>query len=126
VARKPAPSTQVQKSASERGVNPCNTPDPGFGIYGKWEGGISMGQFIMPVHGGITQKGEFDVMIHFHGHEPVRKEWVQVMDGALLVGIDLGLGSSRPPMCSRAWWRASSARSPRKRARSRRTYGTSG
>jgi hypothetical protein len=93
VARKPAPSTQVQKSASERGVNPCDTPDPGFGIYGKWQGGISMGQFIMPVHGGVTSKGDFDVMIHFHGHEPVRKEWVQVMDGAVLVGIDLGLGS---------------------------------
>jgi hypothetical protein len=93
VARKPAPSTQVQKSASERGVNPCNTPDPGFGVYGKWEGGITMGQFIMPVRGGITPKGDFDVMIHFHGHEPVRKEWVQVMDGAVLVGIDLGLGS---------------------------------
>jgi len=69
------------------------TPDPGFGVYAKWEGGIGMGQFIMPVRGGLTSRGDFDLMIHFHGHEPVRKEWVQVMDGAVLVGIDLGLGS---------------------------------
>ena len=40
-----------------------------------------------------TSNGGFDVMFHFHGHEPVRKEWVQVMDGAVLVGIDLGIGS---------------------------------
>ena len=52
-----------------------------------------MGQFIMPLHGGVTSKGDFDLMIHFHGHEAVRKEWVQVMDGAVLVGIDLGIGS---------------------------------
>ena len=93
IARKPAKDTQVQTSAADRGVNPCMTPDPGFGVYGKWEGGIGMGQFIMPVKGGLTAKGEFDLMIHFHGHEPVRKEWVQVMDGAVLVGIDLGIGS---------------------------------
>lgn len=93
VARKPARTTQVQKTAAARGVNPCMTPDPGFGVYGKWQGGIGMGQFIMPVRGGINRKGEFDLMIHFHGHEPVRKEWVQVMDGAVLVGIDLGIGS---------------------------------
>src|SRR4051812_34187216 len=93
IARKPAPETQVQTSSADRGINPCMTPDPGFGVYGKWEGGIGMGQFIMPVRGGLTPKGEFDLMVHFHGHEPVRKEWVQVMDGAVLVGIDLGIGS---------------------------------
>ena len=93
IARKPAPGTQVQKSIAERGINPCLTPDPGFGIYAKWEGGIGMGQFIMPIHGGLTPRGDFDLMVHFHGHEAVRKEWVQVMDGAVLAGIDLGLGS---------------------------------
>ena len=29
VLNKPAPETQTQKTAAERGVNPCNTPDPG-------------------------------------------------------------------------------------------------
>jgi hypothetical protein len=93
VAPKPAPETQVQKTVEERGINPCDTPDPGFGNYGHWEQGITMGQFIMPLHGGVKSNGDFDVMIHFHGHEPARKEWVKVMDRAVLVGIDLGLGS---------------------------------
>jgi hypothetical protein len=32
-------------------------------------------------------------MLHFHGHEAARKEWVQVMDDAVLFGVDLGIGS---------------------------------
>lgn len=91
--RKPGPATQKQKSADERGVNPCNTPDPGFGVYSKWNRGVSLGQMILPVRGGVGAGGEFDAVIHFHGHEAVRKEWVKVMDGAMLVGIDLGNGS---------------------------------
>jgi hypothetical protein len=91
---KPPVWTQVQKTPKERGgVNPCLTPDPGFGIYDPWRRGISMGQLIMPGRGGITKSGAFDVMIHFHGHEAARKEWVRVMDGAVFVGIDLGIGS---------------------------------
>lgn len=93
VPDKPPPSTQVQKSSKERGVNPCNTPDPGFGIYRQWNRHLLMGQFIVPQKGGFTKNGSFDVMIHFHAHEAVRKEWVQVMDGAVLVGITLGTGS---------------------------------
>ena len=91
---KPPRWTQVQKSSAERGgVNPCNSPDPGFGIYTQWKRGITMGQWIAPQRGGITASGRFDLMIHFHGHEPARKEWVRVMEGAVLVGIDLGTGS---------------------------------
>jgi len=93
VVAPPASWTQTQKTAKERGVNPCNTPDQGFGIYDRWDRSPSMGQMITPQKGGITKSGQFDVMFHFHGHEAVRKEWVQVMDGAVLVGIDLGNGS---------------------------------
>jgi hypothetical protein len=32
-------------------------------------------------------------MFHFHGHEAVRKEWVTIMDGAVLASVDLGIGS---------------------------------
>lgn len=92
--RKPTQRTQTQKDSDERGgINPCNTKDVGFGIYDSWSRGISMGQMIIPARGGVSKSGRFDVMIHFHGHEAVRKEWVKVMDGAVLVGIDLGIGS---------------------------------
>ncbi|MDF3066867.1 MAG: uncharacterized protein K0R38_2468 [Polyangiaceae bacterium] len=93
VAKKPPPSTQTSKSIAERGGNPCNTPDPGFGIYDKWTRGIDMGQLVMPTSKRFARGGQFDVVFHFHGHEAARKEWITVMDGAVLVGIDLGLGS---------------------------------
>lgn len=91
--QKPPQRTQTQKSAKDRGVNPCMTPDPGYGVYDKWSRAPLMGQMISPGRGGITKSGSFDVNFHFHGHEPIRKEWTRVMNGAVLVGIDLGLGS---------------------------------
>lgn len=90
--QKPAPSTQVQKSSAERGVNPCNTPDPGFGSYDRWiKNGMAM--VLVPHRGAVNAAGEFDVVFHFHGHEPARKEWVQAMNGVVLVGVTLGVGS---------------------------------
>jgi len=91
--QKPAPSTQVSKSAAERGVNPCNTPDPGFGSYEHWKKSSSLGLLLLPHRGGVNRAGEFDVVFHFHGHEPARKEWVQAMSGVVLVGMTLGVGS---------------------------------
>ena len=94
VTAKPPRRTQTQKNPKDRGgVNPCLTKDPGFGIYSRWDRSVSIGQMIAPQRGGLTRSGRFDVMFHFHGHEPVRKEWVKVMRGPVLVGIDLGLGS---------------------------------
>lgn len=89
VTRKPEPWTQKQKSADERGENPCNTQDPGFGTFEPWSRDVSMGQLLAPK----ARRRVYDVMIHFHGHEPARKEWVRVMDGTVLVGIDLGVSS---------------------------------
>jgi hypothetical protein len=74
------------------GPNPCMTPDPGFGVYDKWEN-VAMGQMIAPQAGGIRKDGGFDLVVHFHGHEPIRKEFVKTGGGAVLVGIDLGIGS---------------------------------
>jgi hypothetical protein len=75
------------------GVHPCMTPDPGFGVYSRWASNISMGQYLAPEKGGVTKAGSFDVIVHFHGHEAVRKEFVKTADGIVLVGIDLGIGS---------------------------------
>ncbi|AKT39444.1 hypothetical protein [Chondromyces crocatus] len=75
------------------GINPCMTPDPGFGVHDRWSRAPSMGQMISPHKGGLTKSGGFDVIIHFHGHEAVRKEFVKSENGMVLVGIDLGIGS---------------------------------
>ena len=88
----PAPKPVAKKRRG--GINPCMTPDPGFGIYDPWSGsGMSMGQVLMPHQGGISKSGQFDVIFHFHGHEPIRKEFVKTAKGIVLVGIDLGIGS---------------------------------
>ena len=89
--RKPA----KKRPAKERrgGIHPCMTPDPGFGIYDGWSTAPSVGQMIAPHKGGITKSGGFDLVVHFHGHEPIRKEFVKTAKGPVLVGIDLGIGS---------------------------------
>lgn len=84
----------AHKKPRRGGINPCMTPDPGFGIYDRWNGsGMSIGQVLLPHQGGISKSGQFDVVIHFHGHEPIRKEFVKTAKGIVLVGIDLGIGS---------------------------------
>lgn len=74
------------------GINPCMTPDPGFGIYDGWQS-VSLGHMIAPHKGGLTKGGGFDLIVHFHGHEAIRKELVKTAKGVVLVGIDLGIGS---------------------------------
>lgn len=74
-------------------MNPCDSPDPGFGSYEPWNKAPSMGQMLVPRRGAVNKRGEFDVVFHFHGHEPARKEWVRVMKHSVFVGITLGVGS---------------------------------
>ncbi len=74
-------------------VDPCNTPDEGFGVYDPWDTSISKGQMLAPQMGGVTKDGGFDLIVHFHGHEPIRKEFAPVGGGIVLVGIDLGVRS---------------------------------
>ena len=77
----------------KRKVNPCMTPDPGWGIYDKWDRGVSVGQMLAPQRGGLTRGGGFDLIVHFHGHYPIRKEYVKTAEGTVMVAIDLGVGS---------------------------------
>jgi len=95
VSEPPPQNTQTQKSVKARGgINPCLTKDPGYGVYDRWnKSGLSMGQALIPGRGGVTRSGRFDVMFHFHGHDPARKEWVRVMNGTVFVGLTLGIGS---------------------------------
>ena len=94
IPEKPSDKSQTQKTPKERGgVNPCNTEDKGLGIYEPWNRAPSMGQMLLPGRGGVTKDGRFDVVIHFHGHDPARKEFTKVANGQVFVGITLGIGS---------------------------------
>ena len=87
------PSAARPNRGAGGGLNPCMTPDPGWGVYGRWSRNISMGQLLAPQRGGLTRSGGFDLIVHFHGHYPVRKEFVKTAKGVVLAAIDLGVGS---------------------------------
>lgn len=91
------PTNTGHKRGSSRGrpggINPCMTPDPGFGLYDGWSRKVSMGQLLAPQKGGVSPSGAFDLIVHFHGHEALRKEFVKSANGIILVAIDLGIGS---------------------------------
>jgi hypothetical protein len=91
-SEKPA-KRRAPKKPRRGGIHPCMTPDPGFGVYDGWSTAPSVGQMIAPHKGGTTKSGGFDLVVHFHGHEPIRKEFVKTAKGPVLVGIDLGIGS---------------------------------
>ncbi len=92
VTEKPSPATQIQRSIAERGVNPCMTPDPGFGNFSTWDRAPLLGQAIVAKD--IERANTFDVVVHFHGHEAGRKALVEHVEGGIVfVGIDLGTGS---------------------------------
>ncbi len=88
------PSGRSMRKGRPGGVNPCMTPDPGFGIYDNWSRNISIGQLLAPESGGITKSGSFDLVVHFHGHYPIRKEFVKTAKGIVLVAVDLGVSSA--------------------------------
>jgi hypothetical protein len=92
VVTTPREASPLTPELRARGFNACWVPENGFGSYTHWQR-ISMGQMIMPLSGGRTSDGGYDVVIHFHGHEAVRHAFVEVARTAVLVGIDLGNSS---------------------------------
>jgi hypothetical protein len=70
----PKESDRAKKSPEQRGgINPCDSPDPGFGIYDKWRWGGGAGRLLVPVD---TVQGQPSVntVFHFAGYELARKE----------------------------------------------------
>lgn len=90
-------SSMVAKSNepdnSKVAPTPCNMADPGYGIYYPWVKNLEMGRMLMPKRGALTADNGFDVMIHFHGGNAVRKMIADSARGIFVVGIDLGAGS---------------------------------
>ena len=85
---------QLTASLRKRGYHECNPHDPiGLGPYDPYRSIRARGRMLIPQKGGHTPDMGFDVLIHFHGHEPTRKTLVQVARGVTFVGIDLGIAS---------------------------------
>lgn len=78
---------------AEIAATPCNMADPGYGIYYPWVKNLEMGRMLMPKRGALTADDGFDLIIHFHGGNAVRKMIADTARGIFVVGIDLGAGS---------------------------------
>src|SRR5688500_12209210 len=79
----------------QKGFHECNPHDPlGLGPYAPYER-LSLGRALIPQKGGHTADMGFDVLVHFHGGEAIRKALVQVTRGLVLVIVDLGTGGGQ-------------------------------
>ncbi len=88
--RHPAPLTEELR---RRGYNECNPHDPlGLGPYQPYTK-VKFGRLTIPQRGGHSDDYGYDVLVHFHGHDPMRKILAQVSRGMAYVGVDMGLGS---------------------------------
>lgn len=74
-------------------MNPCNVTDPGFGGYQRWIGAGGSAYVLVPKKLQANKSGSYNVVVHFHGREAARKQWVNGGGEAVVVGVDLGLGS---------------------------------
>jgi hypothetical protein len=86
------PEVEPVRKATQ--LNPCQMPDPGFAGYEGWDESLQIGQMLSPREPSTDAEGNVRLMFHFHGHEAARKEWVQVVDDAVLVALDLGNNSA--------------------------------
>lgn len=79
-----------------KGFTECNPHDPlGLGPYAPFRP-VPFGKILIPKKGGHTADMGFDVVIHFHGADAVRKYLVQSARGVVLVLVDKGLGGGGP------------------------------
>jgi len=85
----------LSEALRRKGFNECNPHDPiGYGPYLPYHR-MRMGRILVPQKGGHTADMGYDVMVHFHGYEPVRKVLVQTAHGIVYVGMDFGVGSGK-------------------------------
>ena len=82
-----------RRSKKERGgTNECGLPDPGWGKYLQYKK-IHRGRVLIPEKGGHTDDMGYDLIVHFHGHDAIRKTLVQTARGVVFAGAECGAGS---------------------------------
>ena len=64
----------ITRELRQRGYHECYPPDPmGLGPYAPMRN-LSTGHVYVPQRGGHTEDMGFDVLVHFHGLDPIRKD----------------------------------------------------
>lgn len=88
---------------TEAPVSGCHFPDRGFGAYGEWRAlevpdlpandVRRLGKLLVPPGGALREGGAFDLLVHFHGAEPVRKELAPKDLPLVVFAVDAGTRS---------------------------------
>ncbi len=89
---------------TEAPISGCHFPDRGFGAWEKWRsldvtdlpaGDVRrIAKLLVPPGGGLREGAAYDLLIHFHGAEPVRKELAPLNLPLVVLAIDAGTRSS--------------------------------
>ena len=94
------PGFQYSHSSAERGgVEPCAPEKVDTGAFEDWTP-ISKGHFIAPRDFGADAAGRFNLVIHLHGDEPVRRELVKSGASFVLLAVTLDPSQSYAPLFS--------------------------
>ena len=86
-----APSSATEVVFSEAAS--CHFVDRGFGDYERWRS-LPLGRLLVPQGHGVDDDGSFDLLIHFHGAEAVRKQIAHERLDLVIAGVDAGVMSS--------------------------------
>lgn len=91
----PLPSgAQARPNGELLSFDGCSFPDRGFGEYEAWRR-LPVGRALVPRDGAVDgADGGFNLLLHFHGAEPVRKQLVLEDTDLVIVGVDAGTLSS--------------------------------
>lgn len=86
---------EIEGSALDEDEVPagCDFADGGFGDYERWRP-LPVGKLLVPPARVIGADGGYDLLVHFHGAEPVRKLLAPRGLDLVIAGIDLGTRSS--------------------------------
>lgn len=85
----------------------CNFTDRGFGDYERWRP-LPLGKVLIPRAGAVGPDGGYDLLVHFHGSDAVRKQLAPEGLDLVIAGIDVGLmsGSYTKALAGPEVWRA--------------------
>jgi hypothetical protein len=83
VSARPAAALRPERKPSERGgIDPCKSPDPGWGDYQP--GQMRSGAYLMLPR---EPASEFDLVMHFHGHELALFEFLRARSKFVFLGM---------------------------------------
>jgi hypothetical protein len=93
------PAFQFSRPASDRGgVEPCNTQPVDGSQYSDWSAPFVRGKIMTPLGDYADESGGFDLVIHLHGNEIVRRELIESRQRFVLYALTLGENTSYAPM----------------------------